>query len=66
MILSGCYIGYMQQSFIQAELNSGEIRIIKPSSHYYQFRLSLVSKKIPRENKKIELLRNVFSQVFKL
>lgn len=66
MILSGCYIGYMQQSFIQAELNSGEIRIIKPSSHFYQFRLSLVSKKTPRENKKVELLTSVFSLVFEL
>ena len=66
MILSGCYIGYMQQSFIQAELNRGEIRIIKPNSHHYQFRLSLVSKKTPREVKKVELLTNVFSQVFEL
>ena len=66
MILSGCYIGYMQQSFIQAELNHGDIRIIKPDSHYYQFTLSLVSKKTPREVKKVELLMNIFSQVFAL
>jgi len=66
MILSGSYIGYMPQSFIQTELNSGEIRIIKPSTHYYQFRLSLVNKKNPRENKKVELLTSVFAQVFNL
>jgi DNA-binding transcriptional LysR family regulator len=66
MILSGCYIGFMQQSFIEAELNRGEIRIIKPNSHHYQFRLSLVSKKTAREVKKVELLTDVFSQVFEL
>ncbi len=65
MILSGRYLGFMPQSYIQKELNKGEIRIIQPSELTYQFNLSLVSKKIPREVKKIELLTDTFNQVFK-
>lgn len=64
MILSGRYLGYMPQSYIQAELNAGDIRIIQPSKLTYQFNLSLVSKKFPREIKKTKLLINTFNQVF--
>jgi len=65
MIMSGRYLGYMPQSYIQKELNEGEIRIIQPSKLTYQFNLSLVSKKFPREIKKIKLLVETFNQVFK-
>ncbi|MBL4911111.1 MAG: LysR family transcriptional regulator [Alteromonadaceae bacterium] len=64
MILSGRYLGYMPQSYIQQELNNSEIRIIKPSELTYQFNLSLVNKKIPRENNKVVLLKEAFAQVF--
>jgi len=64
MILSGHYLGYMPQSYIQQELNQGEIRIIKPGSLTYQFSLSMVYKKTPREVNKLDLLKQVFQQVF--
>ncbi len=66
MILSGRFMGYMPQSYIQQELNQGEIRIIKPGSLTYNFDLSLVNKKTPREVNKVELLKQVFTQVFSL
>lgn len=66
MILSGRYLGYMPQSYIQQELNLGEIRIIQPSILTYQFDLSLVNKKIPREANKIELLKKAFNHAFDL
>jgi DNA-binding transcriptional LysR family regulator len=64
MIMSGRYIGYLPQSYIQPELNNGEIRIIQPSSLTYQFNLSLVYKKHPREISKVELLKNAFANAF--
>lgn len=64
MILSGCYVGYLPQSHIQAELNSGEIRIIQPSTLTYPFNLSMAFKKLPKENAKIELLTDAFNRVF--
>ncbi len=64
MILSGRYIGYMSQSYIQQELNQGEIRLIQPSSRTYSFNLSLVTKKTPREVNKVELLKQAFTKVF--
>ncbi|MDO6446158.1 LysR family transcriptional regulator [Colwellia sp. 1_MG-2023] len=66
MILSGKYIGYMPQSFIQHELNLGEIRLIQPSKLTYPFKLSLVHKKVPRETGKVELLTNAFTTAFHL
>jgi len=66
MILSGRYIGYMPQSYIQQEMNAGEIRIIQPSKLTYQFSLSLVNKKTPREASKVELLRSAFASTFNL
>jgi len=66
MILSGKYIGFMPQSYIQNELNNGEMRLIKPHTLHYQFKLSLVAKKTPRENNKLVLLNNAFNQVFQL
>ena len=66
MILSGRYLGYMPQSYIQQELNAGEIRIIQPSVLTYQFNLSLVSNKSPREANKVKLLRNAFNTAFNL
>jgi len=66
MILSGKYIGYMPQSYIQHELNLGNIRIIQPDVLTYQFKLSLVNKKTPRETGKVELLRSAFSSIFEL
>ncbi|MFT6139708.1 MAG: DNA-binding transcriptional LysR family regulator [Psychromonas sp.] len=64
MILSGCYIGFMPQSYIQNELNSGEIRIIQPSQLTYPFNLSLVAKKSPREANKVKLLTDILNRVF--
>lgn len=66
MILSGHYLGYMPQSFIQQELNSGDIRIIQPSKLNYRFRLSLVNKKTPREVNKVKLLQQAFTLAFEL
>ncbi len=64
MVLSGRYIGYLPQSSIQQELNNGEIRIIQPSSLTYQFNLSLVYKKSPREVHKVDLLKEAFAKAF--
>ena len=64
MVLSGRYIGYLPQSYIQQELNHGEIRIIQPSSLTYQFNLSLVYKKSPREVNKLDLLKAAFAKAF--
>jgi hypothetical protein len=66
IILSGRYLGYMPQSFIQEELDQGDIRIIQPSKLTYQFNLSLVSKRSPREVNKVKLLNDTFNQVFHL
>ena len=66
MILSGRYLGYMPQSYIQHELNQGDIRIIQPSNLTYQFNLSLVAKKTPREIKKVQLLTDTFDKVFSI
>jgi len=64
MILSGRYIGYLPQSYIQQELNNGDIRIIQPSSLTYQFNLSLVYKNHPKEVNKVDLLKEAFAKVF--
>jgi len=66
MILSGRYIGYLPQSYIQQELNNGDIRLIHPSTRTYPFNLSLVNKKNPRESSKVELLRSAFATAFNL
>jgi len=66
MILSGQYLGYMPQSYIQQELNAGELRIIQPSTLTYQFDLSLVNKKMPIEPNKVELLQDAFNIAFEL
>jgi len=66
MILSGKYLGYMPQSYIQQELNQGLIRIIQPSILTYRFDLSLVNKKTAREASKVELLRSAFNTAFEL
>lgn len=64
MILSGRYIGYLPQSYIQQELNNGEMRIIHENSMSYEFALSIVHKLAPREVNKIELLKHAFAAVF--
>ncbi|CAH0525346.1 LysR family transcriptional regulator [Vibrio hippocampi] len=66
MILSGQYLGYMPQSYIQQELNAGILRIIQPSILTYQFDLSLVTKKRPRETRKLALLQKAFKTAFDL
>lgn len=66
MILSGKYIGYMPQSYIQQEVNTGDIRLIQPSKRTYQFNLSLVNKKNTREANKLKLLLSAFSSAFDL
>jgi len=64
LILSGCYIGYLPQSYIQTELESEQMRIIHSDSASYQFNLSMVFKKSPRETSKVELLKAAFEEVF--
>jgi DNA-binding transcriptional LysR family regulator len=64
MVMSGRYIGYLPQSYIQQELNSGDIRIIQPSLLTYKFNLSLVYKKSPREINKVDLLKEAFTKAF--
>lgn len=64
MVMSGRYIGYLPRSSIQQELNNGEIRIIQPSSLTYEFNLSMVYKKHPRETNKVELLKKAFAKAF--
>jgi DNA-binding transcriptional LysR family regulator len=66
MIMSGKYLGYMPQSYVQSELNAGQIRIIKPSQLSYSFDLSLVNKKKPRETSKVKLLQSAFATAFEL
>ena len=56
----------MPQRYIQQELNAGDMRIIQPSTRTYQFNLSLVNKKTPREPTKVELLRSAFNSAFNL
>ena len=43
-----------------------EIRIVQLSVLTYQFKLSLVNKKIPREASKVKLLGNAFNSAFNL
>jgi DNA-binding transcriptional LysR family regulator len=64
MVLSGRYLGYLPQSYIEEELGRQTIRIIQRDSMSYQFELSLVNKRMPREQDKVHLLQQVFSQVF--
>ncbi len=64
MVLSGRYLGYLPQSYIEEELENGTIRIILPESMSYTFEVSLVSKRIPREIEKVQLLTKAFSSVF--
>ncbi|WP_286263777.1 LysR family transcriptional regulator [Thalassotalea atypica] len=64
MVLSGRYIGYLPQSYIQQELNQGSIRIIKPSECSYNFELSLVNKKVSREPQKLAVIKQAFEAVF--
>ncbi|WP_065204349.1 LysR family transcriptional regulator [Shewanella woodyi] len=64
LILSGCYIGYLPESYIQNELTTKQMRIIHSDSARYQFNLSMVFKKNPRETHKVELLKTAFHKVF--
>lgn len=62
MILSGRYIGFLPKSSITNELKNNDVRMIKPETLHYQFDLSLVFKKSPREANKINLLKQAFKQ----
>jgi DNA-binding transcriptional LysR family regulator len=64
MIHSGKFIGFLPQSYIQQELNQGEIRIIKPSTCKYDFNLSMVTQKAPTEVNKVKLAKAAFTKVF--
>ena len=64
MVLSGRYLGYLPQSYIEEDLKKGNVRILLPETMIYQFELSLVYKKVPRENDKVKLLTDAFSKVF--
>lgn len=63
MILSGRYIGFLPKSSIDNELANNAIRIIKADTLHYQFDLSLVFKKSPREINKIKLLKHAFDRI---
>ena len=64
MILSGQYLGYMPFNYIEDELKTKEIKILQAETLSYQFKLSLVCNKVPREPKKIELLQKAFATAF--
>ncbi len=64
LVLSGEYLGYFPISYIQAEIEGQEIRLVQPKRMSYQFELSMVSKTSPRESVKVDLLNEVFNQVF--
>jgi DNA-binding transcriptional LysR family regulator len=64
MVLSGRYLGYLPQSYIEDELAKGIIRLILPETMSYQFELSLVTKRMPRESDKVKLLIEAFSKIF--
>jgi DNA-binding transcriptional LysR family regulator len=61
LILSGAYIGFLPLNYVQSEIDKGEIRLMSPDSFCYQFGLSLVSKSMPRENAKVELIKQAFA-----
>ncbi len=64
MVLSGRYLGYLPQSYIEQELLQGSIRILLPETMSYQFELSLVCKRMPRETDKVKLLTQAFNRIF--
>ena len=56
-----------KNELIQTEFRvgtNGDIRIIKPATLNYQFNISMVSKKSPREVNKVELLQQILGKVF--
>ena len=65
MISSGKYIGYLPQSYIQQALKNRTLRVIHPKTMSYIFNLSLVTKTVPREVKKRDLIQRIFEHVFK-
>lgn len=64
MIMSGRYIGYLPQSYIHQERTNNVIRIIHSETMSYQFGLSMVHKRSPREVNKIELVKQAFKEFF--
>ncbi len=66
LILSGCYIGYLPLSYIQQELEAGQMKIIHGDAASYPFNLSMVYKHSARETAKVELLMAAFNEVFGL
>lgn len=64
LIMSGSYIGYMPKSYIQSELENQQIRLLGPDLNNYQFTLSLVTRKNPREVKKVHLAQSLFELHF--
>ncbi|GAC13870.1 LysR family transcriptional regulator [Aliiglaciecola lipolytica] len=63
LILSGVYIGYLPASYIQNELDNGDIKTLCPQSCRYDFTVSLVNKKNPREHAKVSLIRQAFASL---
>ena len=64
MVLSGRYLGYLPLSYIEEELTQGTMRTIHPDTMSYQFKQSLVCKRMPRENDKINLLLDTFRKIY--
>ncbi|TKB45381.1 LysR family transcriptional regulator [Thalassotalea mangrovi] len=64
LINSGQYLGFMPQGHIQRELNSGTMRLLRPNSINYDFTLSLVYHKQPREAKKQGIAISAIEKVF--
>jgi DNA-binding transcriptional LysR family regulator len=59
LILSGVYIGYLPISYINEEVQKGDIRLICAQSCFYEFSLCLANKTAPREQAKIDLIKSV-------
>lgn len=59
LILSGVYIGYLPISYINEEVQNGEIKLIRAKECFYDFSLCLTNKTAPREQAKVDLIKSV-------
>ncbi|MGS2721282.1 LysR family transcriptional regulator [Paraglaciecola aestuariivivens] len=63
LVLSGAYIGYLPLSYVEREVQQGDIRLICTDTCHYDFKISLASKKTPREQAKIALIQQAFLEL---
>lgn len=59
LVLSGRYIGYFPESYIDDEL-----KVLNKEKMKYRFKLSLAYKRTPKERRKIRLIKKSFSDIF--